>query len=80
MEWIEFKEKKPEELEQVIFLASRHEDWNYSGDKKLFQNRQFIGFICNYECDDISCVFGDGFVPFSIEDVTHWMPLPDFPE
>ncbi len=79
MEWISIKDQIPEPGIEVILLASKKEDWIYDGDKKHYQNKQFIGYLGKYSSDDVSCVFGDGFVPFVIEEITHWMPLPEKP-
>lgn len=40
-EWISVKDRLPEYGEEVIFLASLNQDWNFEGDKKHYQNKQF---------------------------------------
>jgi hypothetical protein len=79
-EWISVKERPPKEYERVILYASRFPEEDSRKDCL-----QFIGYLLGQIDQDFDrrqwlCVWGDGWVPFQFEDITHWMPLPEAPK
>jgi hypothetical protein len=75
--WIKCSDQEPPKYIEILLLASMKSDLNYNGDKKYHQNKQFVGV---FDGADFECVYGDGWIPFSKEEVHHWMNLPPLPD
>ena len=80
MEWISVKDKFPDKYEDVILYAPK-----FPEDYCPKESHIFVGYLTGQIDADMDrrewdCVWGDNWVPFEFEDITHWMPLPKPPE
>lgn len=69
MDWISVKDALPEKLQKVLFF------WAYD---EVLKNIS-MGYLCDAGWDIylpyVSCKLSNECI-----EVTHWMPLPDYPE
>ena len=73
MEWIKVSNKLPEKYKFVLFYANFKDlDDMYTDGSRIFVGRR-------YGDDDYECAWGDGWIPFQSENITHWMTLPEAP-
>lgn len=82
MEWIRTEDRLPERkagvgYSQVPCLVNKMYKWNRYGKSGITHQVQILVFNHEYQCwddesgDDHDC---------DIDDVTHWMPLPEPPK
>lgn len=74
-EWISVKDRLPKKYKSVLIYVkpiNAEESPSYTIDGPIFAGK--------FEGGDIwSCLYGDSWIPFSADEITHWMPLPEPP-
>lgn len=75
MEWISVKDRMPADCKPVLMCVSR---------EAREKDRSCGIFVGNFhdigsKFFAVECIYGDGWIPFDVEDITHWMPLPEMP-
>jgi Protein of unknown function (DUF551) len=79
MEWISVNDLLPVPYLEVLLFASMNEHISRSAyEVKENQKKQFVGYLDF--TGDYNCVYGDGYIPFHNEEITHWMSLPENPK
>ena len=74
MKWISVLEKMPEPYIGVLCFVKSETLKDFPED-----GSQFVGYFSD-SGKRWSCVYGDGWIPYSKEEITHWMPLPEPPD
>jgi uncharacterized protein DUF551 len=79
MEWISVEDRLPEKHKPVLCFVTS------SGRKKpppeyMKDGPIFVGTRGDYYSDSWSSVYGDGYIPFDDDEISHWMPLPEPPK
>lgn len=78
-EWISVKDRLPEKYTPILcFVTSNKRPDRASQYMK--DGPIFVGKLGGYDCDDWCSVYGDGYIPFDDDEITHWMPLPIAPK
>lgn len=76
MDWISVKEELPPLKEYVLLCVDL---FAYNTEEKSGP-RIFVGYRGNYGKENYDSAWGDGYIPFEGEDITHWMHLPNPPK
>ena len=74
-EWISMKDRLPPCCQNILLYSSKIIEKDKRDDGNIF-----VGYWLGEVYKSWECVWGDGWVPFRWEDITHWMPLPKPPE
>ena len=75
VEWIKCSDRLPPINYYCILYAPNYSEHTSDGPKI------FVGFRGNYGAEnEWGSAWGDNWVPFDFEEITHWMPLPEDPK